>query len=215
MTKLDIISDPICPWCAIGKAKLDAALAARPDHKFEIEWHPFQLNPEMPPEGMDRREYLELKFGGKEGAISVYSQIAEAAEEVGVTVNFEKILRTPNTLNAHRLIHWAGLEGVQTEVVSKLFTAYFEEGQDISDHQVLMDIAASAGLEREKIGKLLAQDIDRDDIRKRDKNAREKGVRGVPCFIVDNHYVIQGAQSAEMWLKVIDDISAAAGQKTA
>jgi len=208
MIKLDIISDPICPWCAIGKAKLERALAERPEHKFEIEWHPFQLNPDMPAEGMDRREYLEVKFGGKEGAISVYSQIADAAQEIGVTVNFEKIMRTPSTLDAHRLIYWAGIEGVQTAVVSKLFTAYFEDGYDISDHQVLMDIAASAGIDREKIGELLVQDIDRENIRKRDKNAREKGVRGVPCFIVDNHYVVQGAQSAEMWLGVIDEITA-------
>jgi len=208
MIKLDIISDPICPWCAIGKAKLERALAERPEHKFEIEWHPFQLNPDMPAEGMDRREYLEVKFGGKEGAISVYSQIADAAQEIGVTVNFEKIKRTPSTLDAHRLIYWAGIEGVQTAVVSKLFTAYFEDGYDISDRQVLMDIAASAGIDREKIGKLLLQDIDRENIRKHDKNAREKGVRGVPCFIVDNHYVIQGAQSAEMWLGVIDEITA-------
>lgn len=212
MTKIDIISDPICPWCAIGKAKLDKALAKRPDHGFEIEWHPFQLNPDMPDEGMDRREYLELKFGGKDGAISVYSQIAEAAQSAGVDVNFEKILRTPNTLDAHRLIHWAGLEGVQSAVVSNLFTAYFSEGRDISDHEVLIDVAQSAGIDPEVIRKLLAQEVDRDGIRKRDKNAREKGVQGVPCFIVDNHYVVQGAQPTEMWERVIDEIIARADQ---
>jgi len=207
MTKLDIISDPICPWCYIGKAKLDRALESRPDHRFQIEWHPFQLNPDMAPEGMGRRDYLELKFGGRKGAVDVYGQIARAATEAGVEVNFDLIERTPNTLDAHRLIHWAGLQSVQTEVVTKLFQAYFQQGKDISDHNVLTDIAVSAGLEAGVIQTLLAQDDDKDDIRKRDANAREKGVRGVPCFIVENHYVLQGAQPPETWQKVIDEIN--------
>jgi len=207
MTKLDIISDPICPWCFIGKTKLDTALAARPDHGFEIEWHPFQLNPDMPPEGMDRRDYLELKFGGRKGAVDVYGQIAQAAEAAGVSVDFSKIKRTPNSLDAHRLIHWAGQQGMQTPVVTRLFEAYFQQGLDISDHQVLADIAASAGMDRDVITKLLAQDDEKANIRARDANAREKGVRGVPCFIVDNHYALQGAQNPEMWLNVIDEIA--------
>ncbi|HBN31980.1 MAG TPA: polyketide biosynthesis protein [Rhodobacteraceae bacterium] len=208
MTKIDIISDPICPWCYIGKAKLDRAFAARPGHKFEVEWHPFQLNPEMPPEGMDRRDYLEAKFGGRAGAIEVYTSIANAAEAAGLTVNFEKIGRTPNTVDAHRLIHWAGLEGVQSAVVNKLFNAYFVDGLDISDHQVLVEIAISSGIDGEMIAKLLAQDADQDGILKRDAYAREKGVRGVPCFIVDNHYVVQGAQDTDLWQRLIDEINA-------
>ncbi len=208
MTRLDIISDPICPWCAIGKARLDQALANRPDHGFEIEWHPFQLNPDMPPEGMDRRQYLELKFGGKEGAVNVYSQIADAAEDAGVEINFDKIEVTPNTLDAHRLIHWAGLDGLQDEAVSALFTAYFRDGRNISDHEELVDIGGSIGLDREVLKKLLAQEVDRDGIRRRDSNAREKGVQGVPCFIVDSKYVVQGAQPSELWERVIDDIAA-------
>ena len=126
MVKLDIISDPICPWCYIGKTKLFRALEKHPDHPFTIEWHPFQLNPDMPAEGMDRREYLELKFGGKEGAVSVYGQIAQAAEETGLNIDFAAIERTPNTMNAHRLIHWAGIEGKQTAIVDALFKAFFE-----------------------------------------------------------------------------------------
>ncbi|MDA1285459.1 MAG: DsbA family oxidoreductase [Rhodobacterales bacterium] len=208
MTKIDIISDPICPWCYIGKAKLDRAFAARPEHEFEVEWHPFQLNPEMPPEGMDRRDYLEAKFGGRAGAIEVYTSIANAAEAAGLTVNFEKIGRTPNTVDAHRLIHWAGLEGVQSAVVNKLFNAYFVDGLDISDHQVLVEIAISSGIDGEMIAKLLAQDADQDGILKRDAYAREKGVRGVPCFIVDNHYVVQGAQDTDLWQRLIDEINA-------
>ena len=208
MTKLDIISDVICPWCYIGKSKLDRALEARPDHDFEVEWHPYMLNPDMPPEGMDRREYLELKFGGKQGAIDVYSQIFETAKQAGLDVNFELIKRTPSTLDAHRLIHWAGLEGVQTAVVSRLFKAYFRDGQDISDHDVLCHIAQSAGIDPAVVRKLLIQDVDKEGIVTRARNASEKGVRGVPCFIVDNHYVVQGAQSPEMWVKVIDEITA-------
>jgi len=215
MTKLDIISDPICPWCYIGKAKFDRALENRPNHSFEIEWHPYMLNPDMPPEGMDRREYLETKFGGKEGAVGVYTSIANAAEEAGVDVNFELINRTPSTVDAHRVIHWAGLEGVQTAVVTRLFKAYFQEGKDISDHEVLIDITASCGIDPEVTRKLLAQDVDKDGIRARAKNAAEKGVRGVPCFIVDNHFVVQGAQSPEMWEQVIDEITAKADQDLA
>jgi len=211
MTKLDIISDPICPWCYIGKSKLDAALQTRPDHGFEIEWHPYMLNPDMPPEGMDRRDYLETKFGGKVGAVEVYGQIARAAEAAGLVVNFEKITRTPSTVDAHRLIHWAGLEDVQTAVVNMLFNAYFVEGRDISDHDVLVEIAKSAGIDPEVTRKLLSQEADKDDIRARARYAAEKGVRGVPCFIVENHYVVQGAQPPDLWEKVIDELAAKAG----
>ena len=123
--KLDIMSDPICPWCYIGKAHLDRALAAEPDHPFVIEWHPFQLNPTMPPEGMGRRDYLEGKFGGKAGAIKAYAPVVEHAEKAGLNIDLEAMQRTPNTMNAHRLIHWAGVEGRQTAAVSALFKAYF------------------------------------------------------------------------------------------
>jgi len=125
MIKLDIFSDPICPWCFIGKTHLDRALESRPNHPFTIEWHPFQLNPEMPEGGMERRAYLEGKFGGKDNAIKAYMPVAEHAEKAGLKVNLEGIKTTPNTINAHRLIHWAGIEGVQTPIVSALFKAYF------------------------------------------------------------------------------------------
>jgi len=205
--KLDILSDPICPWCLIGKAQLDRALAAHLDHPFEIEWHPFQLNPDMPAEGMDRREYLETKFGGRQNAVRVYAGIAEAAEAAGVAINFEAIERTPNTLDAHRLIHWAGLEGRQTAVVSFLFRAYFREGRDIGDHSVLLDIAETAGLDRAMTERLLTSDADADDIRARDAHARARGVTGVPTFVIGNQHVVAGAQPPELWAKVIEDLS--------
>ena len=206
MIKLDILSDPICPWCYIGKASLDRALESRPDHPLEIEWHPFQLNPDMPEKGMDRREYLETKFGGKDNAVAVYARIAEAAEAAGLKINFEAILRTPNTIDAHRLIHWAGLEGRQTAAVSRLFKAYFEDGQDIGDRSVLLDIAEGIGLDRAMIERLYESDADLDDMRGRDAHARERGVTGVPTFVLANQHVVPGAQPPELWQKVIDEI---------
>ncbi|PLS20565.1 DsbA family oxidoreductase [Neptunicoccus cionae] len=207
MTKLDIISDPICPWCFIGKTKLDRALEKHPDHDLVIEWHPFQLNPTMPAEGMDRREYLETKFGGKEGAVRTYGAIAQAAEDAGIDINFEGIKRTPSTLNAHRLLHWAALEGHQNAVVDRLFKAYFKDGQDISDMDVLVGIASGVGMDGEMVRRLLNGDQDAKEIQERDASARERGISGVPCFIIGKHYVVQGAQPTELWEKVIKEIS--------
>ena len=207
MIKLDILSDPICPWCYIGKSHLDRALTARPDHRFEIEWHPFQLNPEMPDGGMDRRTYLETKFGGREQAVQVYAQIEQAAITAGLKIDFAGIKRTPNTIDAHRLIHWAGLEGRQTAVVTRLFKAYFEEGQDIGDRDTLIAIAKGVEMDAAVTERLLASDADLDDIRARDAHARERGVTGVPTFVVANQHVIPGAQQPELWLQVIDELS--------
>lgn len=204
--QLDIISDPICPWCYIGKSGLDRALEKNPDHPFEITWNPFQLNPDMPAGGMDRREYLETKFGGKDNAIKVYGRIADAAEAAGLKINFEAIEKTPNTVDAHRLIHWAGLEGRQIAIVSKLFTAYFVEGRDIGDHATLTDIAVEAEMDRDMVARLLASDADAEDIRARDAHARARGVTGVPTFVVANQHVLPGAQPADLWERVLDEL---------
>ena len=204
--KLDILSDPICPWCYIGKTQLDKALANVPDHPFVIEWHPFQLNPDMPDAGMDRREYLERKFGGKDGAVRAYAPVVEHAEKAGLNINFEAMKRTPNTLDAHRLIHWAGIEGKQNAVVDALFDAYFVQGRDIGDHEVLADIADSAGMDAAVVMKLLKSDADREDIRSRDAHSRKMGVSSVPTFIVANQHAVPGAQPPEMWEKVIAEI---------
>ncbi len=210
MIKLDIISDPICPWCFIGKSRLMKALEAEPDHPFVIEWHPFQLNPDMPAEGMDRREYLETKFGGKENAVRVYSEIEQHATEEGLEIDFAAIKRTPNTINAHRLIHWAGIEQKQNAVVDALFAAYFKEGRDIGDTDVLADIADSAGMDAAVVRKLLKSDADIEDIRKRDAHSREMGVNSVPTFIVANRHAVPGAQPPELWRRVIADLKAQA-----
>jgi predicted DsbA family dithiol-disulfide isomerase len=207
MITLDILSDPICPWCYIGKANLDRALEARPEHALTIQWHPFQLNPDMPEGGMDRREYLETKFGGKENAVRIYARIAGAAEAAGLKIDFGAIQRTPNTIDAHRLIHWAGLEGRQTAVVSRLFKAYFEEGRDIGDREVLLSIAEGVGLDREMIARLFDSGADLEDIRARDEHARQRGVTGVPTFVLANQHVLPGAQPTELWLQIIDEIS--------
>lgn len=207
MVKLDILSDPICPWCYIGKTLLFRALEKHPDHPFTIEWHPFQLNPDMPAAGMDRREYLELKFGGRQGAIDVYGRIAEAADNAGLKIDFAAIQKTPNTLNAHRLIHWAGIEGRQTPMVMALFRAYFEQGKDIGDLDVLTSLAQEVGFDDLAMRRLLETDADAEDIIARDRNARAKGVTGVPCFIVANQHVLSGAQPTELWENVITEIN--------
>jgi predicted DsbA family dithiol-disulfide isomerase len=206
MVKLDIISDPICQWCYIGKTHLDQALLQFPDHPFVIEWHPFQLNPDMPAEGMDRRAYLETKFGGKEGAVRAYAPVAEHADKAGAVINLEAIHRTPNTIDAHRLIHWAGIEQRQSLVVDLLFKAYFVEGRDISDHEVLADIADSAEMDAALVTRLLGSDADAEDIRARDAHSRKMGVTAVPTFIVAHKHAIPGAQPPETWVNVIQEI---------
>jgi len=205
MIKLDIISDPICPWCYIGKARLNQALESATDQPFEMEWRPFQLNPDMPADGMDRREYLEHKFG-KERAVSFYMQIAEAAEASGLEVHFDKIKRTPNTIDAHRIIRWAKPEECQTPLVNALFHRYFAEGEDISDHGVLLDAARQVGMDVELAERLLKTDNDLEVVRQEDKNFRAMGVQGVPCFVIAGKYVVNGAQEADMWTQVIADI---------
>ena len=206
VVKLDILSDPICPWCYIGKTHLDKALAEAGDHPFVIEWHPFQLNPDMPREGMDRRAYLEGKFGGKEGAVRAYAPVVEHAEKAGLTINLEAMQRTPNTLDAHRLIHWAGIEGKQNDVVDALFQAYFVDAKDIGDHEVLADIAAACGMERDVTMRLLQGDTEVSEIRDRDAHSRKMGVSSVPTYIVANQHAVPGAQPPELWKQVIADI---------
>lgn len=206
MVKLDIISDPICPWCYIGKTHLDKALAEIPDHPFVIEWHPFQLNPDMPSEGMGRREYLEAKFGGKEGAVRAYAPVVEHAEKAGLSIDFEGMQRTPNTINAHRLIHWAGIEGKQGAMVDALFDAYFAKARDIGDIDVLVEITAEVGMDGDVVRKLLEGSNDIEDIRNRDAHSRKMGVNSVPTFIIANQHAVPGAQQPDMWKQVIKDI---------
>jgi predicted DsbA family dithiol-disulfide isomerase len=207
MVKLDILSDPVCPWCYIGKASLDRALEGRPDHPFTLEWHPFQLNPDMPKEGMDRRDYLEAKFGGPARVDAAESRINEHAARVGLEIDWRGVPRVPNTLDAHRLIHWAGIEGRQTPVVAALFRAYWREKRDIGDAATLAEIAGEAGLDAGMVRALLAGEADAADIAARDAHSRQRGVSGVPTFVIAGQHVVSGAQPAELWTRVIDDIA--------
>ncbi len=206
MIKLDIMSDPICPWCYIGKTYLDRALEANGDHPFTIEWHPFQLNPDMPEGGMGRREYLETKFGGKEGAVRAYAPVVEHAEKAGLKIDFEGMKRTPNTVNAHRLIHWAGIEGKQNAAVSALFRAYFVEARDIGDIDVLSDIADDVGMDAAVVRRLMQSDSDVEEIKARDAHSRKMGINSVPTFIVGGRHAVPGAQPPELWGKVIEEL---------
>ena len=205
--RLDIFSDPVCPWCYVGKANLDRALADHPDHPFAIQWHPFQLNPEMPTEGVAKRDYLEAKFGGKARVDAIHERLREVARNAGVDMDPDKPKRMPNTLNAHRLIHWAGIEGVQQAVVDALMRAYWVEGRDIGDLETLADVANENGMERAATLRLLQSDADADDITARDQDARHKGVNAVPTFLIAQQYVVSGAQPPETWGKVIEEIA--------
>jgi len=207
MIRLDIFSDPVCPWCYVGKANLDKALAAHPDHPFQIQWHPFQLNPDMPPEGVAKRDYLESKFGGKARVDAMHERLREVGRGAGVDLDPDTPKRMPNTLDAHRLIHWAGIEGVQTPVVTALMRAYWVEGRDIGDRETLADIAGENGMDRDATLRLLHSDADADDILARDEDARRKGVTAVPTFLIAQQYVVSGAQPPETWEKVIAELA--------
>ena len=210
MVPLEIISDPICPWCYIGHAQLSRALEAAPEHPFALSWHPYMLNPDMPAEGMERGAHLAGKFGGRDAAARVYDRIAEAGRAAGLDLALDAIERTPSTLDAHRLIHWAGLEGRQTPVVSRLFAAYFREGRDIGERVVLLDVAEGVGMDRAVIERLLNGDADREEVRARDAHARERGVTGVPTFVVAGRHAVPGAQPPELWARVIEELTAPA-----
>lgn len=207
MTRLDIFSDPVCPWCYLGKANLDRALEAHPDHPFLIEWHPFQLNPEMPPEGVDKHDYLLARFGSQAQLDMIHQRFRDVAKQNGVKMDPDTPKRIPNTQDAHRLIHWAGLEGRQSFVVSALMRAYWVEGRDIGNQGVLADIAAGCGMDRAVTVRLLASDADRDTVAAREAHARERGISAVPTFLIANEYVVSGAQPPEMWGKAISEMA--------
>jgi predicted DsbA family dithiol-disulfide isomerase len=160
---------------------------------------------------MDRKTYLESKFGGTAAAAKAYAPVLEHAEKAGLAINFEAMQITPNTIDAHRLIHWAGIEARQTFVVDLLFKAYFVEGRDIGSHEVLADIADSAEMDAALVARLLASDADIADIRARDAHSREMGISAVPTFVVANQHAVPGAQPPDLWVKVIGDIIAQIG----
>ena len=202
--QIEIISDTVCPWCYIGKRRLERALAQRDGLEVEITWRPFQLNPDMPKGGLDRETYLEAKFGGRERAQQIYAAIRQAGGGEGIDFSFDKIARTPNTIDSHRLIHWAGEAGLQDAVVEVLFRRYFEEGADIGDREALVAIGAEAGLDGDDLRARFERGDDAELVAAQDVNARQMGVSGVPYFIIGGKYAVTGAQDPSVFLQVLD-----------
>lgn len=197
--RIDIVSDAICPWCYIGKRQLERALAALAAEglQFSVHWNPFQLNPDMPKEGRDRASYRATKFGSAERARELDERVAGAAANVGLDFRLDLIERTPNTLDAHRLIWLAGREGMQDAVVEAMFAAYFTQGRDIGDAEVLADCAAQGGMDRTAVAEFLAGDVAAQEMLAADRAAREAGVNGVPSFFLDGYGLFSGAMPAE------------------
>ena len=203
---IEIVSDLICPWCLIGKRRLDRALAQRPEIAAEIVWHPFQLNPNMPREGIDREAYVAMKFGSRERAAQVYARVSATAANDGIPMALEKIKRTPSTLDGHRLVSFAARQGLGTAMTEALFEAYFVEGENIGDHAVLTRKAEAVGLNAAEAAAYLASDEDLETIRSADLAARRSGIDGVPRFVFDRRYVLSGAHEPAAFLPVFDAI---------
>lgn len=207
---IDVVSDVMCPWCYIGKRRLEAAAAAQPDVELDVRWRPFQLDATIPEGGMDRRMYLERKFGGAEAVERVYAPVRAAGEAEAIPFAFDRIRRSPNTINAHRLIRWAAQAGIQDAMVERLFRLYFIEGGDLTDNAVLAKAAAEAGLEQEVAERLLASDADVAEVKGEIEAAQRMGITGVPTFIVDGRYAVVGAQSPAVLANAIARVQAEA-----
>ncbi len=205
---VDIVSDVMCPWCYIGKRRFEKALAMKPDVAVDIRWRPFQLDHTIPPEGVDRQEYLSKKFGGAERASEIYSTVSSAGEAENIPFAFELIKRSPNTLNAHRLIRWAVTPGLQYEMVERLFQLYFIEGANIGDRDVLLGAAEDVGLDLEIVTELYDTEADMDLVRGEVALAQQLGISGVPCFIVNNRYAVMGAEQPEVIVSALERAAA-------
>jgi predicted DsbA family dithiol-disulfide isomerase len=190
---IDIVSDVVCPWCYLGEKRLEQALAEEAG-PVVVRWRPYQLDPTIPEGGLDRAEYMEKKFGKSGRLQSVHDNLTRLGAEVGLPFAFDKITRSPNTLDAHRLIRWAASAGVQSRVVDRLFEAYFVEGRDIGDRVVLTEIAAECGLDADLVERLLAEGADSEVVCQEVEQAQAMGVSGVPFFIFAGRLGVPGAQ---------------------
>lgn len=206
MLAVDVISDVVCPWCFIGKRRLEQAVAAH-GGPVRVRWLPFQLNPQMPKEGVSRREYRTRKFGSWERSLELDAQVAAAGAGEDIHFAFDRMERTPNTLDAHRLIWLADEDGVQDAVVEALFRAYFTEGRDISARQTLLDVVAEAGLDRVKAEGVLTSGGGQEAIRQADELARRVRVEGVPFFVINGRVTLSGAQTPEAFLTAFKQAS--------
>ena len=208
--QLDVIFDTVCPWCYIGKRRLELAIAMRPNCDVHIRWRPFMLNPDMPPGGIDRTAYLIKKFGSETRVRRVYGAIGEAGHSVEIDFAFDRIQRTPNSVSSHRLVRRAAGSIDVSPMVERLFEAYFIDGADIGDIDVLVDIAASYGLAADPIRRYLESDADVAEVYEENARAHRLGINGVPAFSFQGNMVISGAQEPEVLVRVLD--AAKAGQ---
>ena len=202
---IDVVSDVICPWCFLGKRRLDAALGALDMNVF-IRWRPYMLDPTIPPEGLDRQEYMLAKFG-PEKLKTIHDPLIEAGRELGVPFNFDVITRTPNTLDAHRLIRWAHTVERQHEMAERLFMAYWSEGLDVGDRDVLAKCAGDSGINAQQIRELLDSDQDVEETKAEIQHASNIGVTGVPTFIFAQSYALVGAQSPDVLADAISRVA--------
>lgn len=204
MTTIDIFSDVICPWCFIGKRRLERALEQRPLKDLTIHWRAFQLNPDMPAGGMPRKTYVETKFGGPDRARQIYANIRVMGEREGLDFQFEKIQRTPNTVTAHRLIRHATEQGQADALVERLFSAYFTEGLDIGDEETLLALAGEVGMDTNAASEFLVARGGLAEVMAESRFAYENGISGVPCFIFNRRYAVSGAQEPEAFFPFFD-----------
>ncbi|MFO1151987.1 MAG: DsbA family oxidoreductase [Alsobacter sp.] len=206
---IDVVSDVVCPWCYLGRGRLMAALASRPDVESVVRWRPFQLDPTIPAGGLDRKDYMRRKFGSLDRLAPVHERLEALGSDLGIRFAFDAIQRSPNTLDAHRLIRLAAATGQQDALVAKLFAAYFEQGKDIGDPAILRDVAAEAGLAAAEVESLLAGDALAEDVRREIDMARELGIQGVPFFIFGGSHAVSGAETPEVLASAIDQARAA------
>jgi len=201
---IETFADLTCPWCYIGKRRLARALEQRPAVRADIRWQPFQLNPDMPAGGMARSDYLAAKFGGAERARQIYRVVEETAERDGLPLVLDRIQRTPNSFDAHRLIRIAGRRGLGNAMADALFAAYFTEGVDLGDHDSLAATAVTVGLDAAEVKHLLDGEAEAASVHAADSLARQMGLQAVPCYIFNRRYALSGAQEPASFLPLLD-----------
>jgi predicted DsbA family dithiol-disulfide isomerase len=207
--RIDVVSDVVCPWCFIGKRRLEKALALKPEIPVEVHWHPYFLNDWIPREGIARSEYLTTKFGSPERYAGIAQRVSAAAAEEGLDYATDRISRQPNTLDAHRLIKWADGIGKAAEMKQKLMDLYFTEGADLSNRAVLVQAAADIGLDADDISEALASDQDVAQVEQEAQSAKDAGIEGVPCFIFGGKFAVSGAQAPEYLAEAIERMAQA------
>jgi predicted DsbA family dithiol-disulfide isomerase len=213
--RIDVVSDVVCPWCFIGKRRLEKALALKPEIPVEVHWHPYFLNDWIPHEGMSREEYLTTKFGSPERYKGIAQRVSAAAAAEGLVYDSDKMKRQPNTTDCHRLIMWADAQGKAPAMKQKLMDLYFTEGADLSDRETLVKAAADVGLDADKVRGDLAGDKDVDAVGGEAQRAKEAGIDGVPCFIFAGKYAVSGAQAPEYLAEMIERAALETGTQAA